>query len=195
MIFKIFSNTSESMITSISSSFRASSLSCLCVSYEKAGTVMQWSRTQSQSEQVRQIFLWTEITFSAGFRFAAPDSLLSALTFTWLYTCISPCICVYTCRSLYTSCFLPFLWFLGGQREQVFMIQSCNFHVFTFSPASLMSLIPLSPVGAAFSLQLPPHLSFTILLCHHTAPYLSPFAIDTSRSPQLACCKVTTASS
>lgn len=63
-----------------------------------------------------------------------------------------PFICVYTHRSLHAGSFPAFLWSRGRQREWFHVIWSCNFHVFTFPPASPVSLIPLSPTScAAFS--------------------------------------------
>lgn len=75
----------------------------------------------------------------------------------------------------FCSCF--FLWSHGRQREQLPVIWSCNFHVFTFISAFPVSLIALAPTFCdAFSHFVPLSLS-PLLFCAfmHCQMETSPF--------------------
>ena len=109
---------------------------------------------------------------------------------------ISPFICVYTCRSLHASSFPAFLWSRGRQREQVHVIWSCNFHVFTFSPASPVPLIPLAPTSCAAFSHFATSSPSPLLCCAFTCcPHIQVLSFFPCSPPSLACNVVTIASS
>lgn len=178
-------------------SFRASSLSSLCVPPMTRQALLCGGVENSPGVSgLDTVFpggwWWREIAASAGLHFAVTGTLPSALTSSQLYTCqrsVPSLICVYTCRSLRASSFPAFLWSHGRQREQVRVIRSCNFHVFTFSPASPLLLIPLAPASCAAFSHFATSSPSPLLLCLHGLPPHPSRLLFPMKSP-CHCCAV-----
>lgn len=143
---------------------------------------MQWGRKQTWSEH--RFFLrgwcWREITFSAELHFVLCHALPPALTFTWLYTyqrSNTSSLSTHVGHSILVAFLLSFGPLGEREREQVCVIWPCNVLVFTFPPASPVSLISLFLTSRTAFSHFAPSSPFP-LLYHTLLPHLNPLLLQ-----------------
>lgn len=163
------------------SSFRASSLFSLCfLLMTRQAPLCSGVGSRPRARFFLRGWWWTEITFSAELHFVLCHALPLALTFTWLYTCErsnTSSLSTHVGHSILVAFLLAFGPLGGREREQVCVIWPCNVLVFTFPPASPVSLISLFLTSCtAFSHFAPS--SPSPFLYHTLLPHLNPLLLQ-----------------